>query len=179
MKDASELDEWKERYRKDLLASKKSHTNYNGGAYDIFQGWDEKGEKVWWGIVRRSDSVVRSASFSPSLQIAEGTAKELTKVAIPANFSSNEVFFRSLFGLDYASFEQQANASLKQLIQLTDQQLSLQIGTITDTSFDVSSWTNNQKEVSKVIVSLTGISGFAAADVKAFQLKAVNQLHRL
>lgn len=179
VQDASELNDWKERYQKDLLATKKSHTKYNGGAYDIFQGWDEKGQKVWWSMVRRSDNVVKSTSFSSSLQIAEWTAKELTKVAIPENFTSNEVFFRSLFGLDYASFEQQANASLKQLIQITDQQLSLQIGNITNSSFDVSLLSSSQKELSKVIISLTGISGFNAADVKAFQLRAINQLARL
>lgn len=44
-----ELSQQKERWRRNLLQSKVSHTNYSGGAYDIFQWWSDEGERVWWG----------------------------------------------------------------------------------------------------------------------------------
>lgn len=174
-----ELFQQKERWKKNLLQSKASHTNYNGWAYDIFQWWGDEGERIWWSVLQNKKWQMKTVSFNSSRTIVEKTAQEMIEMSDYGNFSSNEIFFRSLFDLQYSYFEQSAKASLRNLVQVSDQNLSLALWNILNYSINVTPWSTQQKELAKVIISFSWVSGYPANDVKNFQAKAIQQLDRL
>lgn len=73
-----ELFQQKERWKKNLLQSKVSHTNYSGWAYDIFQWWSDEGERVWWGQYVYW-SVKQWTPFSESLAWLEKEIRNVMK----------------------------------------------------------------------------------------------------
>ena len=95
------------------------------------------------------------------------------------NLQSNEVFYRSLFGLPYASFETNAQTTLQQTLDISDTFLSAEISRITLSSLNISSWSEEQKNSAKIAISLTNIPGFPSESVRLFQVKVIEQLSRL
>ncbi|MEI6711882.1 MAG: hypothetical protein WCK88_07045 [bacterium] len=155
VKSGTEADTMKARWQQELLKMKRLHADYSGGAYDIFRGTDEVGQDVWWGQSNK-DGAQKIVTFSGNINIVQKSAQTLLeRTNITSNLSSNEAFYRSLFGLPYDYFSQSAQNTLNGLIQLSDQNLSLAINQILSQSLDISVWDNHQKEVAKVIVSLS------------------------
>lgn len=170
----------KERLRQELLATKQSHTNYQWWSYDIFRGWDEDGKAVWWGRSSKN-GINKTITFSWNENIVRWSAQAfLESQNISSNFSSNEVFYRSLFQLPYDQFSVAAKLELIRQFRLSsDLELSQRIGEITLSSMDVSSWTWEQREIAEIIISLSWIHGFPAEEVRLFQNNALQQMAAL
>ncbi len=60
----------KTRWKQELLKMKRSHTTYNGGAYDIFRGTDEMGGYVYWGQSSKN-GIQKSTTFSGNMNVVE------------------------------------------------------------------------------------------------------------
>ncbi len=110
---------------------------------------------MWWGISVDRNARSKAVTFSENVAIVRKSAQALLESTTTEDLSSNEAFYRSLFGLPYNYFAQSAQTTLSDLVQLSDQNLSLALGQILDYSINVSVWNNAQKEVARVIVSLS------------------------